>query len=417
MVIVQRRLDDSYSGSAVYLLELVRALSAAGLSVAFLIAPRRGFGSRPWLRIDQAFLAESDRIVWPGAVRLGGLFVSTSLWVWRRGAYRVLRGFFTALLGGSPNLRSPLGSEVGAREAAALTATLRARPADVLVAEYSSLAPVLERTPARVRAVLLHDLFSMRAAEFSTRGLAPDHAVVTLEAEAERMAHVNLCLHASQHELDALRPLLPQARHVLLRPPIKRENTGPISPAGAQPPRCVFIGVDHGGNADALRHLLQDLWPEIHAAKPDAELQVVGSITPPANAPPGVVFRGRIDDLAEIGGADSIGLAPMRIQSGVSIKIATYMDLGMPIVTLRSALIGYGGRLDDALQVVDDAPSFVRGVVDLLACPEKRGALSARAKQAAKTRFSNDEATDAVSALLCEEAQTDPTSRPINAAR
>jgi hypothetical protein len=397
VLLIKRRLDDSASGSAVYLLEFLRCLADGGFAIHLVIAPEAGFGNNPLMPLDPAFDSVAASVVFPRSIRIGRLRISLSWRVWMRAAgalRRTLRRVVRRVLR-APVARpdeqatlSRLGKVPDGPELAALAAAANRLPADLVVAEYSSLGPALAACAAPCRAVLLHDLFSLRARSFFAEGLEPDHVAIPIEAEAAWLASADLCLYASISERQALAPLLPGARHVWLPPRPACENL----PGGAGPPRAVFIGVQHGSNADALALLLHEIWPGVHRAAPEAELWIVGEIGSLVEAPPaGVRVLGRVETLAGIGGPDAVGVAPNRVGSGISIKIATYLGLGMAVVALPTALDGYDGQIDDLVVTVPDVDRFRAELVDLLTDPVRRQAIAMRGFQRVRSRLDQHE--------------------------
>lgn len=398
-LLVQRQLDRTTTGNAAYLIIFLRCLREAGLAIDVIFAPRRSFGNRPWARLHPTFAALIDAAVWPGSVRFGDLFISISPVVWGRFAIRLAKEALRRVGVTSPALTgvtSMLGHEPDAREARELADAANARDAALTIAEYSSLGPVLPLCTAPERSVLLHDLHSLRAAAARAEGRAPDHFELSLEAEAARCAGATSLVYASAEERATLEPLTAGMRQIWMRPDV---NIAPPEPeATPSPPRAVFLGTRHAFNSDALVCLLDAVWPAVRRRAPDAQLQIVGSIgeeVPEAqNGRDGVTVLGRVDDLRSIGGPSAIGLAPTRLASGVSIKVAEYLRLGMAVVTLPKALEGFGDALDDLVARGADVESFADEVAALLADAPRRREMAARGAAEVGARLSNDELLD-----------------------
>ena len=317
---------------------------------------------------------------------MGRDFTALSVKPWWRGLKRVVEGLKRALLSAGEMTKNRLGSQLTPGELKLLADTIDANPSDLVIAEYSSLAPVLGMIKPTKRAVLLHDLFSSRAAAFRDAGMAPDHCAIPLSREADLLGSADLLLHASVAELEALSAELPCASHIWLKPPVKRRATAERHGTV----RAVFLGVRHGGNIDALDQLLTKIWPRVIAEEPEARLQIVGEIGELIKtAPAGVEILGKVPDLGLYGGADAIGLAPMRITSGVSVKIATYLELGMPVIANRLSLEGFGDALDDAVEIAEDNETFAEKLIALLRSPTARANLAARGASAFDGRLSN----------------------------
>lgn len=186
--VAHRPLEGLTAGNDVYLMPCLKAARAAGCAPAIVFAPAESFANRPFAHVAQGFADIAD-IHWPGALRIAGGYLSLSPRVWvrfaRRPVLEVLRR-----LGAPVSVRSRLAdkpSQADLRAAARLVGRLRP---DVVVADYSSLGPVCALTAeAPVSAVLLHDLFSLRAENFRRAGRTPDHTDITISQEAASVAH------------------------------------------------------------------------------------------------------------------------------------------------------------------------------------------------------------------------------------
>jgi glycosyltransferase involved in cell wall biosynthesis len=157
----------------------------------------------------------------------------------------------------------------------------------------------------------------------------------------------------------------------------------------------VFLGTRHAGNTDALKHLIDEIWPLVRQNSPAASLWVAGSaceeLSSVQKSAPGVRIMGRVHDLSSIGGASSVGLAPTRIASGVSIKVAEYLRLGMPCIVYPVALEGFGSELDDLVDIADGPRAMADRIVALLSNDDARHQRSERGRAAAARRLDNQE--------------------------
>lgn len=397
-MLVARQLDSMTTGNSAYLMVFLRAVRRAGFGVRFVFAPRRSFGNRPWFSIHPDFTTIAAEIVAPQSVRLGGRYWSLSPTVWGRFVIRLGQEALRRA-GVKLKVKSLLGVPLSDGEAAELAAASDAHPASVVTAEYSPLGPVLSllKQPSS-KAVLLHDLFSLRAAAFRARGEAPDHNDITDIEEAAMVSAAGTLVFASANELERFRPLTPGAAHVWLRPevpdyPLANDNA---------PARAVFLGTRHAGNTDALRHLIDDVWPLVRRRSPAASLWVAGSacegLSPEQTSAPGVRIMGRVNDLPSIGGPSSIGLAPTRVASGVSIKVAEYLRLGMPCIVYPVALEGFGHELDDLVDIADGPQAMADRIVALLQDEGARRKRSELGRSGAATRLDNQEVVDVLRA-------------------
>jgi hypothetical protein len=410
-IMVARRLDAVTTGNDAYLMVLLRAVRAAGLSIRIVFAPTMSFSNRPWLRLHDAYWAAIDGHAWPGAILIGRTFWSVSPRVWARLVLRVFKEVLrrTGLDKSKPH--SFLADVPWDSEARALAAAADATRSELVVAEYSSLGPVLERLQGDAsKAVFLHDLFSSRAEAFRNAGDKPDHETITIEEEAARCRPADTLIYASLNEAARFGPLNPGKMAVWLRPEVPEHA---IAEDPAVTPRAVFLGTRHGGNKDALNHLVADIWPLVRAKKADAELWIVGSVIadldPALAQTPGVRSLGRVEQLGAIGGASSIGLAPTRIASGVSIKVAEYLRLGMPTVAYPLALEGFGQKLDDLVEIETGPQAFADRIVSLLGDYAGRVERGARGRGEAGKRLDNSELVNLLRGLAKMQPQAPPS--------
>lgn len=399
-MLVARQLDTVATGNGAFLMTFLRAVRRAGLKPRLVLAPRRSFGNRPWVRIHDAFREIADEIVWPQSVRVKSTWWSLSPLVWARFAVRLAQEVLVRLrldLGPLTRIHSPLGDELSNGEAAALARASDARASAIVIAEYSPLGPVLKRLGRKsATGVFVHDLFSLRTEAFRARGERPDYTPMTFETEVRLVEHADALFFASANERDHIGPSVPKAKLVWVRPETPAHTPRP-QPG---PPRCVFLGTRHAGNTDAMKHLIADIWPRVRSKVPGAELWIAGStckeLTAEEAAAPGVKALGRVDDLATLGGPDSIGLAPTRLASGVSIKVAEYLMLGMPCVAYPVALEGFGAEMDGLVSVVSGPEAFAERLVQLLGDQDGRTARSERGMADAPRRLDNAPLTAAL---------------------
>lgn len=319
------------------------------------------------MRPARDYALRGCEILVPRTLKLWNFRIATSPDVWMRALYRgwnLLRWAASGRKRGSrPEFPNTLGQPPKRQDRSLTIKAVNANPPLLLIAEYSSMAPILDACLADYRAVLLHDVFSLRAESFRRANLSPDHAPISLTTEASWLEAADLCIYASAKEARLLNKKLPEKQHIWLPPAVRRKAS-----SDEGPPRAVFIGVRHAGNRDALNFLLQDIWPRTHAARPGAELLIVGEIGAEVhNAPSGVRVLGRVKDLSTIGGTSSIGLAPTRAGSGASIKIVTYLENGMSVLASSKALEGYDGALDGLVERADTAHDFSDKLINLLA--------------------------------------------------
>lgn len=145
-----------------------------------------------------------------------------------------------------------------------------------------------------------------------------------------------------------------------------------------------FIGaLDYRPNQEAVRWILDELWPRVLAREPKALLEIAGS------APPDSLrarVRADITDASAFTQRLSVFIAPLFAGSGMRIKVLEAMSLAKPIV---ATTLGAGGIDAEHILIADDAESFADAVVRLLRDPAAASLLGANARKRAAERYDN----------------------------
>ena len=172
-------------------------------------------------------------------------------------------------------------------------------------------------------------------------------------------------------------------------------DTERFAPTGAyvEPNTVVFVGaMSHGANLDAVMHFAHAVWPRVRVRIPDARFLVVGA-SPPSqlralDGQNGIAVHADVPDVRPYIERASVYAVPLRIGSGVKVKIIEALAMGKAIVATSVAAEGMG--LADGAEIrigaLDEA--FADDVVSLLSSDERRCALEAAARAAAMRLYS-----------------------------
>ena len=158
------------------------------------------------------------------------------------------------------------------------------------------------------------------------------------------------------------------------------------APEKSEPARMTFTGVmDYLPNIDACVHFVQEIFPLIRAAHPNARFDIVGSKpTPEVQAlaqTDGVTVTGFVDDIRDWAHKASVAVAPLRIARGIQNKVLEALAMGLPVVGSTSATQGVQGKPGEHYWVTDDPKEHARMVIDLLDNPDKARALGQTGRQ------------------------------------
>jgi polysaccharide biosynthesis protein PslH len=288
----------------------------------------------------------------------------------------------------------------------AVDQVLRARRFDIVNLEFSFLghcelrqAPSGERLPALV--VDSHNIDYELARQYARSG---DSLARRLYAEANgrklrreelgtyRDADgVYLCSAADEQRLldqvpGARTAVIPNAADVEYYQP---RRTDP-RPDGRT---VVFFGLlSTYPNLDGVIHFVQDIWPRIAEAHPDARLKIVGG-RPTTSllalaGPRGVEFTGFVPDLRPHLAAAAALVVPLRLGGGTRLKIVEGMAMGKAIVSTTLGAEGIEAVPGRDLLIEDQPAAFADAVNRLLADPHLAARIGQSARRLALERYS-----------------------------
>ncbi|HEY4442539.1 MAG TPA: glycosyltransferase, partial [Candidatus Elarobacter sp.] len=166
------------------------------------------------------------------------------------------------------------------------------------------------------------------------------------------------------------------------------------------PGRCVFVASGALPNFDGLHWFLSACWPAIRRRVPAAELHVYGTVGQRIDvAPEGVRIMGVVDDLAQAYAEAAAALVPLRIGSGLKVKLVEAFCYGVPVVTTPVGVQGLGGVDPEPFLVGHGAGGFIDATIRVLS--DRACALELeRAGRAAAGRFAPETAFDEFDAAL-----------------
>jgi polysaccharide biosynthesis protein PslH len=152
-------------------------------------------------------------------------------------------------------------------------------------------------------------------------------------------------------------------------------------------------------NIDAVTHFVQDIWPRIAAARPEARCKIIGGRPPPsllALAGPMIEFTGFVPDLRpHLAGAAAV-VVPLRLGGGTRLKIVEAMAMGKAIVSTALGAEGIEAVDGRDILIADKPEAFADAVKSLLDEPELAARIGRSARRLAVERYSWSEAARAL---------------------
>ena len=380
-LISRQRIMGTTNGSSAYLISLCVALRQAGYEIDLISPSPAMFGRWPFLRLDQSMDVFSSIHV-RGAFRVGRFVVAKDPRIAGRAAVGLARRALGRLHPGSgyPDRKAPHAIAVPLTDADRIFIADAASRSTAILADYAFLneAVPFALQPQAANAVVMHDLFHAQDSQ---------RAVVSL-GRADEMALLDLAdavIAIQAEEGQAVKRDLPH-KHVILAP--MAATPVPGAQAGDDG-SLLFVGSNTLPNLDGIRWFLAEVWTRLLAIHPDAQLRVAGACCGSlSDLPPNVTLLGRIDNLEQAYARAGIVISPLRLGSGLKIKLIEAIGHGKAVIATETTLQGVRDVLGHAVIQADTVPEFIEALTPLLHDAAARSRLGDRALAVARDHFS-----------------------------
>jgi polysaccharide biosynthesis protein PslH len=122
-------------------------------------------------------------------------------------------------------------------------------------------------------------------------------------------------------------------------------------------------------NQDAVKYLVEDIFPIIEKKLPDAKLYIVGNHPPQFILDYGikqnVIITGAVESVDDYVRKAAVYVSPIRMGTGIKTKIIEAMSFGKAIVATTASLQGLW-NVDDCIAIADNPQEFAKAVVGIL---------------------------------------------------
>jgi glycosyltransferase involved in cell wall biosynthesis len=148
-------------------------------------------------------------------------------------------------------------------------------------------------------------------------------------------------------------------------------------------------------NIDAVVHFVEDIWPRIAAADPEARLKIIGGRPPlslQALAGPRIELTGFVPDLRPHLASAAAVVVPLRLGGGTRLKIVEAMAMGKAIVSTTLGAEGIEAVKGRDILIEDEPEAFAGAANSLLAEPEIAARIGRSARRLAVERYGWSEA-------------------------
>ena len=201
-------------------------------------------------------------------------------------------------------------------------------------------------------------------------------------------------------------------------------NSEYFAPDGGayDPNAIVFVGrLDYFPNIQGVVRFAREVFPVIRAAKPSAELTLVGA-APVAEVrrlaeAPGITVTGTVDDVRPYARRAAVTVAPLTIARGTQNKILESMALGVPVVSTPVAAAGVQAVPGEHIAVAELGAGFAEAVVRLMEDAGERRRLSEAARARVLSHHTWDASMEALDRALSRCRETYQARAARSAAR
>lgn len=177
--------------------------------------------------------------------------------------------------------------------------------------------------------------------------------------EARALASAAQALALTATDRDLLQRACPGGREVRAIPP-PFPSTLPAAAAQPGAPAVVVFGSqDWRPNREAIGWFLDAVLPTLRAQCPGTSVHLYGHSGP---TPPGAVAHAAPVDAIEAFPADAVMALPLRIGSGIRMRILEAWARGLPVVASSVAVRGLAVRDGEELLIADSAAAFVEAL-------------------------------------------------------
>jgi GT2 family glycosyltransferase/glycosyltransferase involved in cell wall biosynthesis len=278
-----------------------------------------------------------------------------------------------------------------------LNALIARRDPDVIQVEYTHLAPYGRPWPRAAVCLTEHDVAfvsryrQMRVAHgLRAKGDAYLRYLRMFHFEVKSLRRFDAVFTMSNHDAEILRPYLDGVRIS----PAGRIGVEELDePRAPDPATLLFVGhFEHEPNVDAILWFAREVLPLVWATRPDVKVEIAGGdLTREVRALASdarVSVAGFVPDLAALYSRATVSVAPIRIGSGVRVKVLEAFAASVPVVATPMGAEGLDVADGRELALADSPQSFARRVLSMLAAPAETEAMGRRGRQFARDRYS-----------------------------
>ncbi len=233
-----------------------------------------------------------------------------------------------------------------------------------------------------IRVIDADNVFAGRRSTIEAAGIAYDWFSTTAAQELTALRRAHLVVAIQQKEAAHYKQIdghldvtvVPYAPKLNFLPPVPTKS-------------LAFVGANNGENRSGLARFLQDAWPHVRAAHPDASLKVAGSICEVFEEQPRMTLLGVVDNLSSVFADVAIGLNTTPVGTGLKVKSVDTLAHGRPLVSTLAGIQGLEA-FADGIRIAEDGREFAATLNALFSSPQKVAEMTDAVRQHATVLFS-----------------------------
>lgn len=161
---------------------------------------------------------------------------------------------------------------------------------------------------------------------------------------------------------------------------------------GRKPDTLIYNGaLTYSANYDAVRWFIDEIYPRIRTARPNASLTITGATQgvdlSRLKVDPSITLTGYVPDVRVPVSDAMLCVAPIRDGGGTRLKILEAMALGAPVVATSKGAEGLNVVDGEHLLLADSPEKFAASVVTLLANSALRDHLARNARRLVEAQY------------------------------
>ncbi len=392
LLISRQRIIGPTNGSSSYIIAIAQAFRKWGMACHLVQPTGRVFGRTPFFRLMPEMDIFSSVSVFK-SLRVGRWLIARDPHVWWAAAQGVLARILRKL-GFSGGLAEdkvvpPSISLPWERAELLYVARQSGLGKGAFIADYlfqSAALPYL-LSPGVPTAIVMHDLFHARAAQFGDGRSSDSVAQVEAADEIRMLGQANAVIAIQAEEAAFVSANVPDTQALLVPMPAFPVSRG----QSGNGENLLFVGSNTAPNIIALQWFFENVWDEVLAHRPYTVLDIAGSVSRAFDtAPKGVRFHGIVPDLSPMYEHAGIVLSPLKQGSGLKIKLIEALAKGKACVVTSVTLQGVEEQLGPAVLKADTPGEFAAAIALLQDDEAMRRDLADRGLAAVNAQFGPD---------------------------